>query len=102
MRARLYANPLNRYRINSPMLPNLKRDADGGLARQCQSAALEIQNLSKMFTDSELNQCPQRWFLGQYVQRVQTSKSSPVCALLDRLRLGRFWILFAFWAPFRS
>jgi hypothetical protein len=27
----LYANPLNRYLINSPMLPNLKRDADGGI-----------------------------------------------------------------------
>jgi hypothetical protein len=25
----LYANPLNRYLINSPMLPDLKRDADG-------------------------------------------------------------------------
>jgi hypothetical protein len=27
----LYANALNRYLINSPMLPELKRDADGGL-----------------------------------------------------------------------
>jgi hypothetical protein len=27
----LYANRLNRYLINSPMLPHLKRDADGGL-----------------------------------------------------------------------
>jgi hypothetical protein len=27
----LVANPLNRYLINSPMLPHLKRDADGGL-----------------------------------------------------------------------
>ena len=27
----LYANPLNRYLINSPMLPQLKRDADGGI-----------------------------------------------------------------------
>ena len=27
----LVANPLNRFLINSPMLPNLKRDADGGL-----------------------------------------------------------------------
>jgi hypothetical protein len=27
----LYANPLNRYLINSPMLPSLTRDADGGL-----------------------------------------------------------------------
>lgn len=27
----LFANPLHRYLINSPMLPGLKRDADGGL-----------------------------------------------------------------------
>lgn len=27
----LYANPLNRYLINSPMLPDLKLDGDGGL-----------------------------------------------------------------------
>jgi hypothetical protein len=27
----LYANPLHRYLINSPMLPKLARDADGGL-----------------------------------------------------------------------
>jgi len=25
------ANPLNRYLVNSPMLPDLKRDPDGGL-----------------------------------------------------------------------
>ena len=27
----LYANPLDRYLVNSPMLPQFKRDADGGL-----------------------------------------------------------------------
>ncbi len=27
----LTANPINRYPINSPMLPSLKKDADGGL-----------------------------------------------------------------------
>lgn len=27
----LSANPLNRYLLNSPMLPQFKRDADGGL-----------------------------------------------------------------------
>lgn len=27
----LFANPLNRYLINSPMLPSLKRDGDGGI-----------------------------------------------------------------------
>jgi len=26
----LVANPLNRYLLNSPMLPQFKRDADGG------------------------------------------------------------------------
>ncbi len=29
--SQLVANPLNRYLINSPMLPDLKHDADGGL-----------------------------------------------------------------------
>jgi hypothetical protein len=27
----LVANPINRYLINSPMLPELNKDADGGL-----------------------------------------------------------------------
>ena len=35
----LYANALNRYLINSPMLPNLKRDADGGLTLYVQNAS---------------------------------------------------------------
>ncbi len=33
----LVTNPLNRYLINSPMLPDLKRDADGGLTLYIQS-----------------------------------------------------------------
>ncbi len=33
----LYANPLNRYLINSPMLPDLKKDADGGLTLYVQN-----------------------------------------------------------------
>ncbi len=33
----LYANPLNRYLINSPMLPSLKRDADGGITLTVQN-----------------------------------------------------------------
>ena len=33
----LVANPINRYLINSPMLPNLKRDSDGGLTIYIQS-----------------------------------------------------------------
>jgi hypothetical protein len=32
----LVANPLNRYLINSPMLPNLKKDADGGITLHVQ------------------------------------------------------------------
>lgn len=46
----LYANPLNRYLINSPMLPSLKRDADGGLT-------LYIQNESPG-KDKESNWLP--------------------------------------------
>lgn len=33
----LYANPLNRYLINSPMLPSLKRDPDGGITLHLQN-----------------------------------------------------------------
>lgn len=33
----LVANPLNRYLINSPMLPDLRKDADGGLTLYIQS-----------------------------------------------------------------
>ena len=46
----LVANPLNRYLLNSPMLPNLKRDADGGLT-------LYIQNESPG-KDKEANWLP--------------------------------------------
>lgn len=35
----LVANPLNRYLINSPMLPELKQDADGGLTIHVQNAS---------------------------------------------------------------
>jgi hypothetical protein len=33
----LVANPINRYLINSPMLPDLKKDADGGLTLYVQN-----------------------------------------------------------------
>jgi hypothetical protein len=33
----LFANPLDRYLINSPMLPSLKHDADGGITLSIQS-----------------------------------------------------------------
>jgi hypothetical protein len=46
----LYANPLNRYLINSPMLPTLKRDADGGIT-------LYVQNESPG-ADKESNWLP--------------------------------------------
>jgi hypothetical protein len=35
----LYANPINRYLINSPMLPSLKRDTDGGITLYAQTAS---------------------------------------------------------------
>ena len=35
----LYANALNRYLINSPILPNLRRDADGGLTLYVQHSS---------------------------------------------------------------
>jgi hypothetical protein len=33
----LVANPINRYLINSPMLPQLKRDSDGGVTLYIQA-----------------------------------------------------------------
>ena len=35
----LYANPLDRYLINSPMLPALKQDTDGGITLYLQNAS---------------------------------------------------------------
>ena len=35
----LFANPLNRYLINSPMLSELKKDADGGVTLRIQNAS---------------------------------------------------------------
>jgi hypothetical protein len=46
----LVANPLNRYLLNAPMLPQFKRDPDGGLT-------LLIQNESPG-TDNEVNWLP--------------------------------------------
>ena len=46
----LHANPLHRYLVNSPMLPTLKRDADGGIT-------LYVQNESPG-KDQETNWLP--------------------------------------------
>jgi hypothetical protein len=46
----LYANPLNRYLVNSPMLPSLKREADGGIM-------LYVQHVSPG-ADKEANWLP--------------------------------------------
>jgi hypothetical protein len=46
----LVANPLNRYLLNSPMLPQFKRSADGGIT-------LYIQNESPG-ADKEANWLP--------------------------------------------
>jgi hypothetical protein len=35
----LVANPIKRYLINSPMLPQLKKDADGGITLHIQNAS---------------------------------------------------------------
>ncbi len=35
----LVVNPINRYLINSPMLPQLKRDADGGVTLYIQAVS---------------------------------------------------------------
>jgi hypothetical protein len=35
----LVANPIDRYLINSPMLPHMKRDADGGITLHIQNAS---------------------------------------------------------------
>ena len=42
----LVKNPINRYLINSPMLPNLKTDADGGLTIYIQADSPEKDNES--------------------------------------------------------
>jgi hypothetical protein len=42
----LYANPLKRFLINSPMLPDLKRDPDGGLTLHVQHASPGVERES--------------------------------------------------------
>ena len=38
----LFANPLNRYLINSPMLPNLTRDSQGGITLYIQNETPDV------------------------------------------------------------
>ena len=42
----LFANPLERYLINSPMLPNLERDPDDGLTLHVQHASPGVERES--------------------------------------------------------
>ena len=42
----LYANTINRYLINSPMLSDLKRDADGGITLYIQHDAPNTDTVS--------------------------------------------------------
>jgi len=65
----LVANPINRYLINSPMLPQLKRDADGGLT-------LLIQNESPG-KDKEANWLPAPNDLIYLVMRLYWPKTEP-------------------------
>ena len=63
----LVANPLNRYLINSPMLPDLKQDADGGLT-------IHVQNTSPARTRNRTG-CRRR-----------TARSCSCCACTGRNR----------------
>ena len=65
----LVANPINRYLINSPMLPQLKRDADGGLT-------LIVQNESPG-KDKESNWLPAPNDLIYLVMRLYWPKETP-------------------------
>ena len=67
----LVKNPINRYLINSPMLPDLKRDADGGLT-------IDIQAESPG-KDRESNWLPAPW--GPFVMFMRYYR--PQQALLD-------------------
>jgi hypothetical protein len=66
----LVANPINRYLINSPMLPQLKRDADGGLT-------LSIQNESPG-KDKEANWLPAPKGLFSMIMRLYWPKEEAI------------------------
>jgi hypothetical protein len=77
----LVANPLNRYLINSPMLPQLKRDADGGLT-------LIIQNESPG-KDKEANWLPAPKGPFSMIMRLYWPKEAAVAAKWERPPLQR-------------
>lgn len=49
----LVKNPINRYLINSPMLPDLKKDADGGLTLYLQNTSPQPRQRSQLATRAE-------------------------------------------------
>jgi hypothetical protein len=65
----LLANPLSRYLINSPMLPNLKHDADGGLTLLVQS---EIPGKDK---ESNCAPCAERALLPDHAPLLAERRS---------------------------
>jgi hypothetical protein len=77
----LVANPLNRYLINSPMLPQLKRDADGGLT-------LIIQNESPG-KDKEANWLPAPKGPFSMIMRLYWPKEAAVAGKWERPPLQR-------------
>jgi len=77
----LVANPINRYLINSPMLPQLKRDADGGLT-------LTIQNESPG-KDKESNWLPAPKGPFSMIMRLYWPKQAAVQGKWERPSLQR-------------
>jgi hypothetical protein len=77
----LVANPIDRYLINSPMLPQLKRDADGGLT-------LIIQNDSPG-KDKEANWLPAPKGPFSMIMRLYWPKEAAVAGKWERPPLQR-------------
>ncbi len=71
----LIENPINRYLTNSPMLPNVKRNADGSLT-------LYIQNKSPG-ADKESNWLPAPAYPIYLVMRLYWPKTTPPSILPD-------------------
>lgn len=77
----LYANPIDRYLINSPMLPNLVEDADGGIT-------LSIQHDSPG-ADKEANWLPTPAGPFQMAMRLYWPKPQALDGTWTPPRLGR-------------